>query len=494
MMRLVKNGLMFGNLVEVSSSALVGRYNRALKHLINKETALTEFHIDISGYSPEIGAEFEDQFYLNPKGCNQQFILLTTDQKYAPLLNAQFSTSRSILRHYIDENEDQLFALTAREAVAGELMDSIFEVNAPRDLFEINDIHIDADTIQQHVAEAKDLETHIDRFLNEDDAWWDDVLIAQMIELAKRTGNIRHNPVHLKTDTYRQGNYYTDLFGGIYIFRDVDKPTVIARQRVDGLSDFPVENILTFEDRDEIAQFLYDHGLDEPITTAPSDRVAAIISQKIDFIAISTIADLGYDLSDLTRPQIRQLSRKYANQMPPAFDGLMQIARWINSGGRSPRLRPEHPAYFYALRSAHHDDKDLVNMLLSELSPLDFRQLFICHKAAFYDAYRTWSETKKEYVSEFLAQEYAMDKAGAREALFGSEPAMAEPKTQQEEKGVKSPWGVPEFKDGKSDMDIVKEEFEKRRGKRKKRGLRDELDWDKKKYKNRGKDRKGRRR
>ncbi|MCF6275125.1 MAG: hypothetical protein L3J05_05115, partial [Robiginitomaculum sp.] len=96
MMRLLKYGLIFGNLIEINSPALVGRYNRALMHLIGKETELTEFHIDISGYSPEIGGEFGDDLYLNPNGCNRQFILLTTDQKTAPLLNAQFSTSRSI--------------------------------------------------------------------------------------------------------------------------------------------------------------------------------------------------------------------------------------------------------------------------------------------------------------------------------------------------------------------------------------------------------------
>jgi len=112
MMRLVKKGLMFGNLIEVKSPALVERYNRALKHLIDRETALTEFHIDIAGYSPEIGDELEDDLYLNPKGCNQMFILLTTDQMKAPLLQSQFSTSRSIIRTYIQENEDQLFVLS----------------------------------------------------------------------------------------------------------------------------------------------------------------------------------------------------------------------------------------------------------------------------------------------------------------------------------------------------------------------------------------------
>jgi len=71
-------------------------------------------------------------------------------------------------------------------------------------------------------------------------------------------------------------------------------------------------------------------------------------------------------------------------------------------------------------------------MLLTDLSRLDFRQLFICHKSLFYESYRGWSDSKKEFVVRFLNQEYAMDKAGAREDLFGEEPNMVEeiPKPQ----------------------------------------------------------------
>jgi hypothetical protein len=55
--RLIKKGLMFGNLVAVDSPALVERYNRALKHLTGRETKLTDFYIDISGYSLEISIQ-----------------------------------------------------------------------------------------------------------------------------------------------------------------------------------------------------------------------------------------------------------------------------------------------------------------------------------------------------------------------------------------------------------------------------------------------------
>ncbi|MDA8707817.1 hypothetical protein N9M10_00430 [Hellea sp.] len=509
MMRLVKSGLMFGNLVEIKSLALVERYNRALEHLIGRTTELTEFHVDISGYSPEIGHEFEDDLYLNPKGTNRMFILLSTDQKTAPLLNSQFSTSRSILRHYIEKNEDQLFALTAREAVAGELMNSVFSMETPQDLLHINQIDIEADTIQEHVAEANLLGGHIEQFMTQDDAWWDDVLISEMIELAKRTGDIQRNPVELKTQSYTQGNYYTSHFGGVYVFRDTQTPTIIAREMIEGLDSLSIENILTFEDRDEIAKFLRDEGLSELIVQRPNESSASIIKQKIDFITITTAAELGHDLKGVTRRNMRMLERRFANDMPPEFNGLMEVYRWASHGGGVPKIGPEHPAFFYALRSSQHEDRDLVNMLLSDLSRMDFRQLFICHKPLFYEAYRNWGEPKKDYVSKFLAAEYAMDKVGAREALFGAEPKMEEPESlysaedyseTKKKRDVKSPWGVPLIKDGKvqvkyrkkDDDDDDDDDDNRRHPRRKGRGLREELDWDKKKY--RGKGKKGRKR
>jgi hypothetical protein len=440
MMRLVRNGLMFGNLIEVTSPALIERYNRALKHLSGKQTELKEFHIDISGYSPEIGEELGDILYLNPNGCNRQFILLTTDQKTAPLLNMKFSTSRSIIRDYIEDNEEELFSLTAREAVAGELLNSVFEINKPADLFHINQIEVEADTVQEHVAEATTLQRHISTFMNEGDAWWDDVLIANMIELAKRTGNIQRHPIKLKPKIYDQGNFYANYFGGIYVFRDTEIPTVIARENSPALQDIPVENILTFDDRSKIAEFLIDADLAEPLVDERNDNIAAIIQQKMDFIAIGTAANKGDDLGDLTRQQMRKMTRQYASDMPKEFDGLMQVWRWVSANGAWPEIAANHPSYFYALRASQHHDRSLVNMLIAELSPLDFRQLFICHKDAFYTAYRGWSDAQKDYVARFLLEEYVIDKAGAREDLFGAELTMSE--DPEPKKPRIGPWGM----------------------------------------------------
>lgn len=445
MHRLIKRGLMFGNLIEVASPVLVERYNRALKHLTGKTTALSDFHIDISGYSPEIGDELNDHLYLNHGGCNRQFILLTTEQKTAPLLNAQFSTSRGILRQFITENEPQLFALTARDCVAGELVNSVFSVAEPVRLFDIRKVTVEADTTEGTLRDADKLAEMVDIFKGDEDAWFDDVLIADMISVAKRTGDVTRNPVRLKHMEFQQDTFWTAHFGGVYLFRGLDHPAAIAREDISVLGKLPIKHVFDFRDRNRIAKFFDYNDLVEPIVKARGIDASAILRQKMDFIVVDAAQDAGVDLTGATRRDIRGLARANADHLPEEFHALQRLVNWAENEGPWPKITSNHPAYFYTLRAADTPHKDLVNMLLSELAPKDIRQLFICHKEAFYAAYAGWPETKKSYVADFLDREYQADKAGARAALFGHDAPMEEPKPQSPREDLIArvgPWGA----------------------------------------------------
>ena len=426
MNRLIKSGLMFGNLIHVASPALVERYNRALKHLTGKTTELTDFYIDISGYSPEIGHELDDHLYLNHAGVNRQFILLTTQQKTAPLLDAKFSTSRSILRHFIEDNEPALFALTARDAVAGELVNSVYDMSTPARLFDIRRINIEADTTGGAIKQAAKLDEKVDQFLNENDAWFDDVLIAEMITLAGETGDIVRNPVSLKEMSFEQRNFWADHFGGVYLFQEVDHPALVTAGDKDSFDDLPVKYVFDMQDRNRIAKFFDYNDLVEPIVKARGIDAGAILRQKMDFILVDALADMGTTLKGRTRADMRRLARQNADKLPEEFHALAALVNWAENGGPWPSISSDHPAYFYTLRAADHPDGDLINMLLSQLGPKDIRQLFICHKPLFYETYAGWSDTKKEYVVEFLLSEYQVDKLGTRAALFGREAPMEE--------------------------------------------------------------------
>lgn len=443
MKRLIEKGLMFGNLVEVSSPQLVERYNRALKHLTGKETALKDFHIDISGYSPEIGDELGDDLYLNPNGCNRQFILLTTSQKSAPLLNMKFSTSRGILQQFIEKNESQLFALTARDAVAGELQNSVYEVSNPAKLLEIRQITVEADTIGGHVADAEKLAALIDRFRSEPDGWRDDVLIAEMIELAKKTGDVTRVPISLPAMTFQQPSFWTSHFGGLYVFRDVKFPGVTATLPRESLGGMPISPVMDLTQRNEIADWLQRNGLVEPIVQARGMDAGAVLRQKMDFILVEAADALGLDVGDARRTELRKIAYRLGDSLPDEFLGLAALLRWVEGAGDWPRITSEHAAYFYTIRAAAGPERDLVNMLLSELAPMDVRQMFIVHKELFYAHYAKWSERKRQYVADFLEREYKVDATGAREALFGPEPSMdSRAQAPKPTRDLVGPWGA----------------------------------------------------
>ncbi|KMW60328.1 hypothetical protein AIOL_000481 [Candidatus Rhodobacter oscarellae] len=430
MKRLIEKGLMFGNLIEVSSPALVDRYRRALRHLTGKDTALTDFHIDISGYSPEIGMELDDPLYLNPNGVNRQFILLTTEQKRAPLLNAKFSFSRQVLREFIEQNESKLFALTTRDAVAGELQNSVLMANTPARLMDIRRIVTEADTTGGDVANARELTAKIERFKTEEDAWWDDVLIAEMIGLAKETGDVTRNPVDLEMTTTEVPNYWTAHFGGLYVWRDVEHPAVIASGAVPEIGGVEA---FSMSARNRVAAFLDLNHLVEPIVKARGTDASAILRQKMDFIVVDAAASTGQSLQGATRRDLRMIARGLGADLPEAYLGLADLVRWIDGGGDWPKIDSKHPAYFYTLRGGAHMYRDLVNQMLAELAPLDVRQLFICHKELFYGLYKGWEDGKRGFVADFLDEEYQVDKAGTRAALFGPEPGMTPPGPPQED-------------------------------------------------------------
>ncbi len=443
MKRLIQKGLMFGNLTHVASPALVERYNRALEHLTGQTTALTDFYVDISGYSPEIGHELEDHLYLNHAGVNRQFILLTTDQKRAPLLNAKFSTSRGILQQFIEENEAQLFALTAKDAVAGELVNSIYDASSPQRLFDIRTIRIEADTTQGTVKQAQELSSKVDRFMSDEDAWFDDLLIGEMIQLASKTGDVTRNPVKLKQMEFSQGNYWTEHFGPLYLFQDLKHPAIITSGDPADLQDVPIKYVFHVSQRTQIAKFLKLNGLVEPVVKARGIDAAAILRQKMDFILIDAVAEHATDLKQRSRSEMRRLARAHADKLPEEFHALAALVNWAENGGKWPFITSDHPAYFYTLRAADHPDRDLINMLLAELTPKDIRQLYICHKDLFYATYARWPEAKKAYVADYLEREYQVDKAGARRALFGHEAPMEDDTPPPRDLVQKvGPWGA----------------------------------------------------
>lgn len=437
MRRLIERGLMYGNLVEVSSPSQVARYNAALEKLTGRRSGLESFHIDLSGFSPEIGDEFGDNNYLNPNGCNRQFILLTLAQVSCPLVGAKFSTSRSILKQFIEDNRPTLFALTARDAVMGELVNSVYRIDSVADLLTIRSIQVEANTPRGLVSDAQELKRRVEAFLESENEWWDEDALEEMVVLAGRVGDVTRHPMTPTETTYRKGNFFTAHLGGLYVFRDTAQPAVIYCDPDFDPASSPIPAI-SISDAAAVAEFLLSNRLVESLADARGLDERSLLRQRLDFILVDFLAstETPGDLEKLTRDDLRVAVHRHLDALPEEFHQIARTLRAVEQKSEWAQLAPEEPAYFYHLRAASHADRDMVNHLLAHLTPLDVRQLFICNKDRFYLTYREWGDAKRTYVAEFLAKEYAIDKRGVRESLYGPEPGMdaaAQPEDLEEE-------------------------------------------------------------
>jgi hypothetical protein len=79
------------------------------------------------------------------------------------------------------------------------------------------------------LGKAAELRTLVDRLKSEPDAWRDDAMLEQMVELAKIAGDIRENTLVPDQVVFRHDAFWTSHFGGCYVFVDERMTTVIGR-------------------------------------------------------------------------------------------------------------------------------------------------------------------------------------------------------------------------------------------------------------------------
>jgi hypothetical protein len=420
MKRLVEHGLIYGDLLRVATPVMLDRYNAALKALTGKTTALDEFHIDLSGYSPEVGEELGDRLYLNHDGCNRQFILLSVEQRHCPLIDAYFSTTGSILKQFIEDNYRQLLALTARDAVMGELDNSTWRIDDIEDLVTIRNITVEVDTPRGLIASAAELDGAISVFEDDDAAWWDDTILTRMCELAERVGDIRQHPIVPEVVHYRKRNFHTRHFGGLYVFRDIDQPTIVTCDaEFSGSVPEPYRRI-PLKDAAALSAFLHKAGCVEDILTVRSLDHRKLLQERIDFMLIDLLSGLddGPDFATMRRVDWNRAARWHFGELPGAFQTLTDVLKALDQDAPVKPVKPADPGHFYLLRAADHPDRDMVNHLLARLTPHDFRQMFICNKEMFYTAYQSWPDRKRDYVSRFLAERFLVDRQGEWERLY----------------------------------------------------------------------------
>lgn len=419
MHHLIAHRMMFGNMVLVDSPVWVERYNRALGALTGRRTELTEFHVDISGFSPEVADEIGDQNYLKPKHGHRQFIVLTTQQASSPMLTGDFSFLREGLKDFIRKNEAAISTITAYDVLVGDIDDSSWRIRDPRDLSKVRSVRYSAGSLSGGCMDSARMKDMADRFMSEPAAWMDEVLISEMVQLSKKGGDFVRNPVRIEDLTLRIQTFYTRLFGGVYVINSPKANLMVFRTPAQRPSEGVAGYALFDLSSRNLFSSLEQAGLTESLLSVRSEALAAI-QRKKEYAMIACICRHGAGL--IGALDARGLRLAMARGDVPASEivrSLTALYKDIDADMVPDVISVHDPVWPYVHRAAHGPEEAVVNAILAEATPDDPAPLFALNKEAFFRAYAGWDEDRQRVYAQRISEDYMAKKAQFRTETFG---------------------------------------------------------------------------
>jgi hypothetical protein len=425
MEELIEYNLIYGRLLTVSEPHLIERYNRALAAFGLPATKLDEFQIDMMGYSPQVAEEIGVPLYLEQNISKRLFILLTAQQENLPVIGTRYSNTAALLHVFFEKNARVIRLATIKDVLYGEIDDNVLVIDDITNLLSIEQVEFRVLSSEDVLAKADKLRRRIDRLMEVPSAWRDDSMINEMIELARVTGDIRTNDLVPDQLVFRNSSYYLDHFGGVYVFTDNKKFTIICDSRAPGFrraSPWKVDYI-AIDDRRAIYEFLARSGRIQ-LPQASWLKTSGLLDHREKMVVHGIMHDVepGLDLASMGEKEMRAWA--YRNSTLLERDPVIAFLHDIERGfaeGRPPQIdRMTDDMKFLVIRAKpNHADRWTVNRLISSMVPSDYVSRFIFDKQGFYLTYNAYAQNFKDLVVRELVEGYLSDKKALREHLYG---------------------------------------------------------------------------
>ncbi len=423
--RLIDNELIYGDLMPVSRSHMVERYNAALGKLGVKPTGLSAFSVDATGFSPDIAREFDDAHYLDPHGVNRRFIILSPEQGSHPVLQVNFSSTTDLMQMFYARNIDAIRMLTLKDAMYGEIENSTYRVGDIDDILAIKKLEFRVRTVDGLLKDASELDKLVTRFHSEDDSWRDDAMLNRIAELADKVGDIRrHNPVPQHVDFGRR-SFWTRHFGGLYVFHEEDGETVVIgyplKREVDGTLQTS-GRYFSLQKPALVYNYLVGSGRLEE-TNFEWLESSPLLDSRIDTYVRQKIAEAhpDVDLLDVDDTWVRNWVHDNFSDLSKdgIFPALLRLRTQVRNRATLPKEVTKGLMRFTVVRAEpEHSENALVNRLVSELVPFDYLMRFIYNKEAFHVDYAGFLPSFRAYVEHVIKTRYLPDPLTLTTRLF----------------------------------------------------------------------------
>lgn len=409
-------------LMLIRSRHLIKRYNQALNILNGKETQLDAFHIDCTGYSPEIARELNNPDYLSPEGISKQFIIISMDQERYPIARCHFSSTYDFFREFFHDNRKALMTLTSLDVVFGELENNIYRVETISDVINADTVHFVIDTPKRLIRKADQLSNLVTRFIESDDEGWvEDAVYEEAIELANQVGNINHNTIKASSDSYKKSAYFTSHFGGIYIFKSHDSNARITLILMDPeASKLTIPQGVTVIDGTncrEVHKYLLSEGYLESLTPSEYD-IDRLRDKKYQIILDTMAYQHHVDINQVDNFHIKQFVQENYNSLPEVFHQLKSLV--VSAERDEQRIYHSDSVLFYTSKVSEKEEiapyYSLVNHLVANYTPHSYLRMFTFNRELYVREYLSWPESKRTYVDKYICEHIEIIEALRRKA------------------------------------------------------------------------------
>nr|WP_316655308.1 DUF6638 family protein [uncultured Gellertiella sp.] len=424
MTRRLQSDLIHGRLLSIDEPHLVARYNKALKGFGLPETGLSSFRIDMLGFSPEVAKALGDEDYLDPLKVNRRFIILTPEQENLPVAHSSFSNTAALMHRFYAANARALNAVTIKDAVYGEIEDSVAKVESLDDLLGINEIRFGVLSADDLLGKAAELRQLVDQLMADTGLWRDDAALNRMVELARVTGDIRQNPLVPDQLVFRHEAFWANHFGGVYVFLDEDTTTVICDPSAPGFRRSRPWQVsyIAASDQKQIFDFLArtgrielprgswagESGLIEHRRQMVLEQLAARLAPDADLDGVDAVwwqTFLQRNAAEVTRegtwPFLSDMLRQLRERGEVRLDTL-----------------PARERFLLVRALPGHRDAWLTNRLIAAQIPEDYLSRFMFDRQGFFPAYEQYRDNFRNHVVSVLTRSYLSDKRAILKTLY----------------------------------------------------------------------------
>ncbi len=407
MPELITCGLFGRGLIPVHDQMLVARYNAALADMGLTQTLLSSFQIDKMGWSPEIAAEQDNDYYLSHGDANPLAIILTPEQlsPKVPIYFPFHSYDWEMMAAWGNAHRSQVFEITKDSVVWLDIDQDADLYQTPADLGSVYEVIIRARSPDGLIARALEQNTLVADFIRGEDSHLDAGLIEKIRVSRETSGDLRKRSLVVRDYSYTDvRNFYSRAFGGVFVLRSRGNTTLMfcRNPRIARKHGIDIAGMNALEP-------LLKHGyVEQDIGWWQGNLYRLRIIAESYLMDVLDKEEPELEFLSLNSAERKATVQKYSDQLGMYLE-LRRLVRELENGNTAVRVSEDvakllhHPAHDLSPLSREVVGQLLTYMYGGRLVPLFYRH----QKTEFAKAYsRVWKKPRRQWAQQRIREHY----------------------------------------------------------------------------------------